>query len=99
MKKLLICLLILILVISVTGCGDKHTHEYSNDYSYDATYHWREATCGCQDQVSDKEKHNFVDDICSCGYERESTPENPPINPPEEPDIDSDVIFDGSDFQ
>ena len=35
-----------------------HVHTFSNDYTYDETYHWHASTCG-HDVVSGKERHLF----------------------------------------
>ena len=105
MRKLSICLLSALFVLSMAACTDEtHTHSYSNDFSYNATHHWHEATCGCDNLVSEKEEHSFVNDVCSdCGYKRGSTPVDPPVDPPVKPgvdyDTDSDVLFDGDEFQ
>ena len=42
-------------------------HTYSEEWSFDGTHHWREATCG-HDFVVDYGTHNFVGSTCdSCG--------------------------------
>ena len=43
-------------------------HKFSEDWSYDDTYHWHAATCGHTDEMSDKAEHTHIDGICSiCG--------------------------------
>ena len=37
-----------------------HEHTFSNEYTFDETYHWYAATCG-HDVVSGKERHSFED--------------------------------------
>lgn len=47
----------------------QHTHTYSEEWSYDETYHWHSATCEHKNEVSDKEEHEFVNYVCTvCGY-------------------------------
>lgn len=56
-------------------CGEKTTrpikaggHKYADAWSYNGTYHWFEAICGCADAgVIQKGEHNFVGDDCECG--------------------------------
>ena len=50
--------------------GD-HTHTFSNEWSYDAEYHWHAATCEHKDQISSRAVHTFNNDICTvCDYQR-----------------------------
>lgn len=63
---------LLVLVTSVTflgGCG--HTHTFANDYSFDARYHWKEATCEHKDVKGSYGEHTFNDAyVCTvCGYD------------------------------
>ena len=98
-KKILkvLCLMLgVVLLFTMVSCTKKpnnddpnkptppgHTHKYSTEYTYDEDYHWYKATCGCKDQISGKEKHNFVNKICSdCGYE-----------------FQKEITFDGSLFE
>lgn len=77
-------------IFMLTACGG-HKHNYSEDWTYDETYHWH-ACAGCED-ILDKAEHswgewtgktpadNGVDivgkRICSvCGYEETKTIEN-----------------------
>ena len=76
-KIILILTTCLMLCASLTGliaCDDEeqHTeHTYSSEWSYDRTYHWHAATCGC-DEKADYAKHSFVDDECYiCGVDYE----------------------------
>ena len=45
-----------------------HVHEYSEDFSFNDTHHWHEATCEC-DKVSEYEEHSFDENgrctVCS----------------------------------
>ena len=85
-KKLLnifvfFCLTILICG-TLAGC-EMHMHTFSDEWTYDATNHWHEATCGHTDEVKDFAMHDFgtasyqkIDDVwyyvepCKvCGYE------------------------------
>lgn len=52
------------------GGTEPHTHTYSEEWSYDQTYHWHAATCEHKNEISDKAEHIFTDTVCSvCGYE------------------------------
>ena len=43
-------------------------HSYSSEWSYDDEYHWHAAICEHTDEISEKERHNFVDNTCTvCG--------------------------------
>ena len=67
MKKLNLCLLILLLSISMigfTGCKDPepaHEHTFADSWSTSATHHWHAATCEHTTEVSDKAEHTFSD--------------------------------------
>lgn len=56
-----------------------HTHSWSNQWSSNYTYHWRNPLCSDTDEVQDKSEHNFVNYVCSeCGYNRMSDPRHLP---------------------
>ncbi len=38
---------------------DTHTHSFSEDWSYDESYHWHKAICGC-DLRGEEAEHSFV---------------------------------------
>ena len=42
--------------------ASKNAHTYSEDWTYDSSYHWHNATCGCV-MVSDKDWHNWGESI------------------------------------
>ena len=44
---------------TLSGCQEKHTHTYSEDWTHDDTYHWHKATCGHDNIIANKTKHNF----------------------------------------
>ncbi len=49
------------------------THEYqTRKWSYDSTYHWKAATCGCKVDPQDKGEHKGMEDgicdVCEYGY-------------------------------
>ena len=49
-----------------------HTHTFSSDWTYDGAYHWKDATCGHIEEVSEKSKHTFDGIACTeCDYEIE----------------------------
>lgn len=51
--------------LALTGCSfnlpveDKHIHKFSDEYSYDETYHWHPSTCG-HDVIAAKAEHEFT---------------------------------------
>ena len=48
-------------------------HTFSEDWSYDDTYHWHAATCGDTDEVSEKAEHTWDNGVCSvCGTPKPS---------------------------
>ncbi len=60
MKKLIsVFSFIVVLLLVFTAC-EAHEHDYSDDWSSDADYHWHECTAvdGCP-EVSDKADHDF----------------------------------------
>lgn len=60
------------MTFAFTAC--QHEHSYSNEWSADETYHWRNPTCDDTDEPADKNIHNFVNDVCTrCGYEKTHT--------------------------
>lgn len=45
-----------------------HKHAFSKEWSKNAVYHWRVATCDDTDEISDKAEHVFADGVCTtCG--------------------------------
>ncbi len=42
-----------------------HTHTFSEAWTSDDIYHWHEATCGHDDEISGKAPHTFVDGKCT----------------------------------
>ena len=80
-KKTLALLLILVLLCAIfvlvackdpnsedTDNGDGHAHSYSEAWSRDKQYHWRNALCGCEPK--DMAEHSYEDGICSvCQYD------------------------------
>ncbi|MGN1043107.1 MAG: hypothetical protein ACI4SK_06465, partial [Christensenellales bacterium] len=76
MKKfisLFVCLLACVFIFSscnkVEPEDEIHTHTYSEEWSFDQTYHWHVATCEHSDEVSPKSEHEIVNGVCSvCGY-------------------------------
>ena len=70
MKKVLAFLFATVLGFSLVGCGDQsgssvpessevHQHTFATTYSKDDTYHWYAATCEHEDEVKDKQEHNW----------------------------------------
>ena len=49
--------------------GTAHKHTYSEEWTFDETYHWHAATCGHTGEVSGKAEHTFLAETCTiCGY-------------------------------
>lgn len=49
-------------------------HTFADEWSYDESSHWREATCEHKEQPKDMEDHTFVNHVCSvCDYEEKVT--------------------------
>ena len=66
MKKKLLTLVLSIFafMLLLASCDNKnaeqaHTHEWSNTYSHDATYHWK--TCSGCNEISEKSAHKYGD--------------------------------------
>ncbi len=66
MKKILTLVLSLLMfttagasLIACGGGGDAHEHTFSEEWSTDATYHWRNATCEHTDEVGEKGEHAY----------------------------------------
>ena len=71
MKKLLVTILTIIMAstmaLGLVACGgeggdDGHVHTAGKQWQYDATHHWKNATC-CPGEVVDKGTHTWVDGI------------------------------------
>lgn len=66
MKRIFILFVsVCIFSTGLIGCSsnndeNSHVHSFSNDWSYDDTYHWHASTCG-HDVIQDKENHVFGD--------------------------------------
>ena len=52
----------------LTACGDSHTHSYANNWTYDETHHWKEATCGHSAEKANYAEHSLNNNECECGY-------------------------------
>ena len=53
---------------TTTRLIDATGHEYSEKWTTDKNYHWKEAVCGCVDAgVDEKDEHNYNEDECFCG--------------------------------
>ncbi len=80
MKKFVKILGAAMLALGMAGavaCGDEHAHTYANDWSYDQTYHWKEATCE-HDAQGSKGEHvnedgNYRCDTCGADLRAEYT--------------------------
>ena len=67
---LLVLLMVMCVGITFIACENvSHTHTFATEWSWDETYHWKEATCEHKNEISSKAEHNFVDNQCTvCGY-------------------------------
>ena len=71
--KMIVALLIAsLMVFTVVLSACKHTHEFSEEWSSDATNHWHKATCEHTDEVADLAPHTWGDDgKCTvCGRDK-----------------------------
>ncbi|MCH5156441.1 MAG: hypothetical protein J1G02_01025 [Clostridiales bacterium] len=70
--------LIMVCVVVLSACNEiKHTHTFSETWSYDENYHWREATCDDTSDIRNYEPHSFATNgnKCSiCDYQQKSPP-------------------------
>ncbi len=68
MEKRMIALLLAFACVTSMGAlsacsiGDSnHTHTYSDEWTFDETYHWHNAECAHMSETKDKAKHTFDD--------------------------------------
>lgn len=68
MKKRMIALLLAFACVTSMGalsaCSigvSNHTHTYSDEWTFDETYHWHNAECAHMSETKDKAKHTFDD--------------------------------------
>lgn len=48
--------------------GSSHSHTIADEWSYDDTYHWHEASCGREAHRSSKGEHTYEGNVCTvCG--------------------------------
>lgn len=73
MKKTKLLALLLTLPL-LAGCGEtqkEHQHTFAEEWSFNESTHYHEATCEHTDLKSEEGSHNFVNGVCSvCGYEQ-----------------------------
>lgn len=75
MNKKFICLGLFLLIPFLGGCSSSipggggesspsydHEHTFSDDWTYDETYHWHASTCGHTEEISGKERHTFTEE-------------------------------------
>ena len=93
-KMCLLGALVCTVAFAAAACTDEeHTHDYSQEWAFDAEAHWHPATCG-HDAKTGKSAHEFTETvipagenagytlhICACGYSYTSDPTAP--NAPE----------------
>lgn len=97
--SLVVVIALVFLLVYLFACRDEHQHVYSEQWSHDSTYHWREPTCDDTDEVDGKATHTMQDGVCViCGYADTNTP------PTSEKDVydmsgvvfaDATVVYDG----
>lgn len=81
MKKKLILVAVCLLgaLFALTGCGgNKHTHNWSKDWSDDATNHWHECLNGC-DEKGDLAAHYDDNNDGKCDACNHSLSTTPPV--------------------
>ena len=63
MKKLisLIAIVMLCCTTMFVACLSNHEHTFAEEWSYDDTNHWHEATCRHTEEKSALSTHNFVE--------------------------------------
>lgn len=71
MKRKLLLVLAVIFALAVTLTACEHIHTYAEEWTYDAEYHWHEATCGDTEEVFGKEKHSMA--VVPGGNKKECT--------------------------
>ena len=51
-----------------SSSGSSHSHTIADEWSYDDTYHWHEASCGREAHRSSKGEHTYEGNVCAvCG--------------------------------
>ena len=65
MKNRLKCLASIFIAVSIVlgfvSCAEEHIHIFANEWSFDATHHWKSAVCEHANEVSAKAEHSFTD--------------------------------------
>lgn len=92
--RIIALLLCLVTVLYTSSCkkAEKHMHTFSNTWTYDANYHWKDATCEHYEERAEMAEHSFDSKIvipptfesegytvytCSaCGYEKQEKGES-----------------------
>ena len=78
---MLLTALFIIIIIAIVGLLNQnkteHEHTFSDEYTCDELYHWKEATCEHTNLIQEKELHNFnADLICTiCEYQKVLSPD------------------------
>ena len=60
--KLFASLSAMVMALAFMSCqtdSNSHEHSFSEEWKYDETYHWHEATCEHKTAVGGKEEHTF----------------------------------------
>ena len=83
--KLFALLALVAMMFALGSCDlfateEEHEHTYSDKWTYDATNHWKVATCTdgdeCKTAVAEKAAHTLSGDKCSvCGWTKPADPE------------------------
>ena len=70
-KLVLVGLVLLASVMVLVGCKNdfvpeaQHEHSFADEWTYDGTHHWKEATCEHTAEKSGYAEHTFVNEVCS----------------------------------
>lgn len=53
-------------LVTITSCGPQeelHTHTFSEEWTYDDTHHWHEATCEHSDEIDSYAEHIWDSEV------------------------------------
>ena len=53
------CFTVLLLSAALAACQPEHRHTFSEEWAFDATHHWHEATCEHGEETEGKAEHTW----------------------------------------
>ncbi len=87
MKKIITIILLLCISMSysvvLSSCSPEienpdHTHDFSQEWSSDATHHWHDCKDDTCSETAEKDEHSFEENICSiCNYRNIENSDSP----------------------